>query len=232
MKKVIIWISIIAVITILIIFLSDILIISRNEIIELLENNKQKDAVNIRVIEKEVGNAEENYTRETSKLNDIEYCKIIMDGEDDYNYINWVNSTEKKDVVVFLNEKIFNSSTLEVEPILKNYSLKALEYFKDKSLYSYKYECLENYNGIKCHVVRAFYENLAEENYEEVKVWIDIKTGDCMKYEYFVNEAISSRPEEPYSILEFTYEYDSVKIEEIKEPVESDYPDFKYTYLY
>ena len=155
MKKVIIWISIIAVITILIIFLSDILIISRNEIIELLENNKQKDAVNIRVIEKEVGNAEENYTRETSKLNDIEYCKIIMDGEDDYNYINWVNSTEKKDVVVFLNEKIFNSSTLEVEPILKNYSLKALEYFKDKSLYSYKYECLENYNGIKCHVVRA-----------------------------------------------------------------------------
>ena len=50
----------------------------------------------------------------------------IMDGEDDYNYINWVNSTEKKDVVVFLNEKIFNSSTLEVEPILKNYSLKAL----------------------------------------------------------------------------------------------------------
>lgn len=231
MKKKIIYILILLVLTISIIFIVGAVTINREEAIKLLDENMLETSKNVRIFEKESGNNYENYERETLKLDNIEYCRIKMTGEEDYNYINWIDLEAKKDIVVFINEKIYNSSTLEVEPILINYSEKAVEYFKDTS-YEFEYVKKENVQNEKCAVLRAYKANEADNNYEEMKVWVNMETGDCLKAEYFLNEKDFSKPEEPTSILEFTYSYDSVKIEEIKEIKEEDYPDFKYTYLY
>lgn len=230
MKKVIIKILIAVFIIVGIICVINLLTISRKDVIRLLQKNKLQHANNIEVIEKELGTEEERYTKKTLKLDDVEYCEINMEGEE-CNYINWVNTKENKDTVVFINEKIYNSSRLEVEPILKNYSQNALEYFKDIN-YKYEYVKSEYLNGVNCYVVRSYKANWIGENYDEIQIWINILTGDCMRYEWYVDDGYYIRPEHPYSILEFTYNYDSVKIEEIKEPKEEDYPDFKYTYLY
>lgn len=223
MKKIIV---IISVLILTVVFSINVMKISRNEMINLLENNQLNSSQNVKIIEKEVCASIESYTKETLKFRDIECSKIKLTGVEEWFYINWINLSESKDVVVFLEEKIFNVSTMDVQSILDNYSNKILEYVKDKN---YKYEYIGKEEN--CIIFKVYNSNEEDKNYEEIKAWVDKSSGDVIKMEKYLNESDYTRPENPISILEFEYKYNEVKEEDIKEPLYEDYMDFTYTVL-